>query len=508
VESTAPSVPEQKQSRRSSEEISFAARNAASEHRRALTNQQTTQRNSPHAISVFTFSINEIIAPSMRFALIPALLVSAAHLRAGTLDTIGVTQLRSTDASLTGSNVFVAQPESPSSDTAQDFEVNPTATQHLPALFTYLSGSGDTSAFPNTIGNESGHANEVGQLFYGESNGVAPNVKHVNNFKDSFFYSTVITNGVPIRAKVVNQSFVISADSSGSSDVNRRYDDYISRYHAVIVSGIGNSGAVLSPAACFNGIGVGAYGGSSSVGPTSDGRSKPDIVAPADETSFSTPLVSGAAAVLVQAAKREKGSAALTASDPRTIKALLLNGAEKPSDWTHSDTAPLDSHYGAGVLNVFNSYEDLGGGRHKATHKDKPLLTAGHPAANVAPTFEAMRGWDFSALMSSARCDAVSHYVFDLENAAAFTLKGTLVWQRKARHTSINNLDLFLLNAATNEVIASSLSTVDNIEHLFIQNLLPGRYDLEVVKYGGEPGSNDVATTHEQYALVWDFTAN
>lgn len=445
----------------------------------------------------------------MRFALLPALLIpAAASLRAGTLDTIGVTQLRSADPNLTGSNVFVAQPESPSSDTAKDFEVNPSATQHSPELFTYLSNGGDASVFPNAVGDESGHANQVGKLFYGESDGVAPNIKHVNNFRDSFFYSTIITNGVPIRAKVVNQSFVISADNSGGSDVNRRYDDYISRYHSIIVSGIGNSGDVLSPAACFNGIGVGAYGGSSSVGPTSDGRSKPDIVAPADETSFSTPLVSGAATVLVQAAKREKGLVALAASDSRTIKALLLNGAEKPSDWTHSDSAPLDTRYGAGVLNVFNSYEDLSGGKHKASRKNRPLLTDAHPALNVTPSMSAMRGWDFSTLLSSARRDAVSHYVFDLEGASSFTLKSTLVWQRKAKHDGINNLDLFLLNAATREVIASSVSTVDNVEHLFIQNLLPGQYDLEVVKHGGEPGSNDVTSAHEQYALVWDFKGN
>jgi hypothetical protein len=58
------------------------------------------------------------------------------------------------------------------------------------------------------------------------------------------------------------------------------------------------------------------------------------------------------------------------ANDPLTVKALLLNGAIKPlyvtnpaDKWMHTDTAPLDTRYGAGVLNVFNSYKQLSAGR-------------------------------------------------------------------------------------------------------------------------------------------------
>ena len=124
---------------------------------------------------------------------------------------------------------------------------------------------------------------------------------------------------------------------------------------------------VNPPATCYNGIGVGAYGGSSSIGPTLDnGRAKPDITAPGlRTTSFSTPQVAGAAAVLMQAGLRgDGGGDTNSAADIRTVKALLLNGAIKPADWTNHAASPLDTRYGAGVLNVFNSYKQLAGGKH------------------------------------------------------------------------------------------------------------------------------------------------
>jgi len=67
----------------------------------------------------------------------------------------------------------------------------------------------------------------------------------------------------------------------------------------------------------------------------------------------------------MQAALRgDGGSNTNAAFDMRTIKALLLNGAVKPLGWTNSNSSPLDARYGAGVVNVFNAYEQLAGGKH------------------------------------------------------------------------------------------------------------------------------------------------
>jgi Subtilase family len=102
-------------------------------------------------------------------------------------------------------------------------------------------------------------------------------------------------------------------------------DNYAATFGTIFASGVGNGGPPNSPATCYNGMGVAAFGGASSVGPTLDGRSKPDITAPANVTSYSTPLVTGGASIVVQAA----GTTA-NGNDPRTVKALLLNGAIKP----------------------------------------------------------------------------------------------------------------------------------------------------------------------------------
>ena len=130
--------------------------------------------------------------------------------------------------------------------------------------------------------------------------------------------------------------------------------------------------------------------GNSSVGPTVDnGRAKPDITAPASATSFSTPLVTGAAAVLMQAGLRgDGGGNTNAAADIRTVKALLLNGAVKPADWTNNPPSPLDPRYGAGMLNVFNSYEQLAGGKHgyivsTSVSSGRPHPPNGRPARSA-----------------------------------------------------------------------------------------------------------------------------
>jgi hypothetical protein len=430
-----------------------------------------------------------------RFVL--AILLVAAPANAQTLfDTIGISALRALDPTLTGSGVNVAQAEAGESA----FEVNPAATGQPVSLFTYWSAAGSASAFPNSIGSESAHANTVGNLFYGaprsgNEGGVAPGVAHVDNYQADYFFEERIQVDAAINASVVNQSFVFTGAPRAA--VDQYYDDYASRHGTLFVSGVGNGDGLHSPGTQFNGLAVGAYGGSSSVGPTSDGRSKPDITAPAGATSFSTPLVAGAAAILIQAANRD-GTNAAAGRDPRTIRALLLNGAVKPADWTHTATSPLDPRYGAGVLNVFNSHQDLAAGRHTASlvnNSTTPFTGAGNGF---------LGGWDMASLTSNFIQSGVAHYVFDLSaaSAPAFTLTSTLAWQRQAGETGINNLDLFLYQSGTGTLVDSSVSSVDSVEHLFTQNLAPGKYDLQVVKRSGLSVSNS-----ETYSLAFHFVA-
>ena len=425
--------------------------------------------------------------------LLPALfllILFCGEMQAQNTTIIGVTQLRLTEPALIGTGVSVAQPEAAIGNA---WQVSPAATGQPVSLFIYQTSAGTATTFPNAVGEESGHADLVGDIFYGKTNaatpeGVAPGVAKVYSYDANFFYGSRIATLTSISAKVVNQSFIYGGQNT---TVDQRYDLYAATYNTVFVSGVGNGGAPNSPATSFNNIGVGAYGGSSSVGPTTDGRCKPDISAPAGETSYATPLVAGAATLLVQAALRgDGGTPTADAADLRTIKALLLNGTNKPSDWRHTPTVPLDLRHGAGVVNVLRSHDQLKGGK--------------HAPGGTFTTAASLRGWAKTAITGNPL--AVHHYTFTLSPSLGshYDVSATLVWNRNANETAIKNLDLALYDTATGAPVLDGVSTsaVDNVEHLWRLALPPGTYELRVIKNA----TSGLLVPDETYALAFRFT--
>jgi hypothetical protein len=433
-------------------------------------------------------------------------LLCAANALGADLDTVGDTLLQQVDPTLQGKGIPVAQPEADDGGVAGVFEVNPFTVGQPTNLFTWISSNGVAGTYPNSVGSVSGHADGVAGNFYGVSTGMAQQVSHVDNYDADYFVNQYIANSLPISARVVNQSFIFSIDDEQTIDA--QYDDYAVQYGVLFVSGAGNGGPVYPAATCYNGIGVGVYPGSSSYGPTSDGRSKPDIVSPGSSvTSFSTPYVSGAAAVLLQAALRGDGGADTNAaSDIRTVKALLLNGAVKPADWTNGITTPLDARYGAGVLNVFNSWDQLKGGKHAYIESTSVASGSPHSPGANSNNEPASTGWDFRSLTNADSLhDRINHYYFNLTGSNFFTLTTTLVWLRP--HSTllnptpgINDLNLFLYNTTNGNLILCSTSAVDNVEHIFLPTLPPGRYDLQV-----EKNSQGEVSSDESYALAFEF---
>jgi len=441
------------------------------------------------------------------------------------LNMVGLTLLRAVTTNVDGKGIRVAQVEATTALGATNFEANPGTIGVASNLFTYISGLGTATNFPNSVGGESGHAHDVAGNFYG-SVGLATNVVHVDNFFADYFYDGIIAAVSPanISNAVVNQSFVFGPlNASQQQQVDSQYDDYAAQYKTLFVSGVGNGPDlyngynlyVEAPGTCYNGIGVAAYystpaapvNPTSSIGPTIDnGRAKPDITAPAQGTSFSAPQVAGAATDLIQAGLRgDGGSDTNSAADIRTVKALLLNGAVKPPGWTNSNSSPLDARYGAGVLNIFNSYKQLTGGKHSFIVATTVATGGAHPPTGATGTVNGMSGWDFNTNTSAqhpSALDAVNHYYFNATNGnagATFTATATLVWNRQNNQTAINNLNLFLYNAANSNLVACSTSLVDNVEHIYKTNLAQGRYDLQVWKAGV------AVTTSETYALAFEF---
>ncbi|MGA2230225.1 MAG: autotransporter-associated beta strand repeat-containing protein, partial [Tepidisphaeraceae bacterium] len=442
------------------------------------------------------------------------------------LQEIGLPQLLALEPNLTGAGVSVGQIEANFSQTGgNEFEVSPSTTGLPASLFTYIDQNGNATSIFNPAA-ESMHADLVADSLYVPGTGVATGVSHVDNYSEAYFTNNIIFFGQSIPDQVVNQSFTIGqstnlpleiADQEGS---DTSYDNYIAQHGTIIVSGVGNSASPAPPSTCYNGIAVGASPGPSASGPTLDnGRSIPDITAPGDYTSFTTAMVSGAAAVLVQAGASGAGGTSpqteAAAVDPRTIKALLLNGANKQSvTFNRTPTSPLDPVNGAGMLNIYNSYEQLAAGEFapSSVASTPTLLSTAAPDTSSAP-IKSFAGWSFNSLTSNALANAYANYVF--QPAAGFTgytFTATLDWERQYNSNpsvplGINNLDLYLYDTTTNTLVDFSDSAVDNVQDVYDTNLTAGdRYDLEVLKNGGIPSvTPGVVSNSETYALAFNF---
>jgi hypothetical protein len=291
----------------------------------------------------------------------------------------------------------------------------------------------------------------------------------------------------------------------------------------------------------------------------SEVRGKPDILAPGVwvgdgisfdgyyslGTSFASPHVAGAAALLADYAASHPTGDEL---DHRGTKAILLNSARKrhiafpevlspqssdsapadsafdkdylnctpancalastssagltsawtPAGWatggsTFSITSPLDDEQGAGFLDATRALINLSGG-------------------NYAPGRVAGIGWD-QGTVQPTDTPSLHTYAINQALAAGSFLTATLTWDRFVLVSDsdnvvddddayafgeLANLDLRLLNS-TDQVVAQSISTTDNVEHLHIPLPAagsPGDFKLQVTYNGGGILPTD-------FALAW-----
>lgn len=422
---------------------------------------------------------------------------SFAQLSTAEKDAIGYTALQSFlgPAMPTGAGVSAATVEA--TDLTGAYRVDGSDSQLSGKTFVFPSG-GNTSV--------SSHATTVARYLLGTSS-LAPGIGNstttanyeVNNYLQSGSLRAGSSSLLPAveSRDIVNHSWVGSTgNTTFDTEIARRMDYAIQRDDFIATIGLNNGSGTSIPnllASSYNGLIVGLSNGNHSRGTTQingTGRTKPDIVIPTSATSWAAPTVASAAGLLLQTARTSGGT---DADRSVVIKSALLAGAARsgpdiPFVWTNSTAQPLDSIYGAGQLNIFQSYQIMSAGRFSAS-----------ASSNASST-----GWDYGTASSSSE----RLYFFDISTSGTFSV--ALTWNVDVTATdmqpgpgvsyaftsSLADLNLRLYQAvgfSAGSTISSSLSTVDNVELISLPDLTAGRYAIGVTS-----NTNNVG-----YGLSW-----
>ncbi len=453
--------------------------------------------------------------------LLPGLLLPELAL-ADYYDDIGFRQLQAKlgAATPTGAAVLVVQAE---------------GTQVLNGIPTWAPDPGTAEFSGNTISDRSGapagvysgHATAVGTFLYGNRTSIAPGKTAVSVYAaGDWIGAGFLRAGVPgapqplsVRARVANHSWV-GAAAAGNSDALRRLDWVIARDEFVNVVGLSNGGPnppLLSSA--YNVVSVGRSDGIHGHGTArvdstyTAGRVRPDLVAPGAVTSETTPKVAAAVRLLIETGQanarlssdpvtvsmqNRAGGTVRNAERSEVLKAALMAGALRIADYRQAPLSQagngLDARFGAGQLNVWNSYRVLAAGEQNNL-EDQP---AG--AGAVAAT-----GWDYDPRFGGAAgANAVATYYLPTQVSDS-RLIVALCWNLKIDggtpgsfdgSATLFDLDLQLLDVTTVAgpvTVEISRSKTENSEHLWLPIRAGRQYALQVSRPGTQP------------AFDWDF---
>ncbi len=246
----------------------------------------------------------------------------------------------------------------------------------------------------------------------------------------------------------------------------------------------------------------------------------------ANGSSFATPHVVGAIALLHEYANRQiaSGEWSIDARRHELIKAVLINSADKLKDrgdgktlgmsktildafgktWIDTEAyfsreIPLSRSLGAGQLNANRAFQQYQAGQ-QSPHNG---------SANIAAI-----GWDTNIV----EADKYQEYVFNSPLLAESFISATLTWDRQVKLNDKNGnglfdigegfsdegfhqVDLYLMRSQDTDIsqnIWSSVSQIDNLQHIFIKIPTTGKYKLRVVFKS--PPTNIVS---QRYGLAW-----
>jgi hypothetical protein len=379
--------------------------------------------------------------------------------------------------------------------------------------------AGKSFVFDSGVAGISDHATRVASFFYGLNTdaalgdaseapevGLAPgsqiDVFEAGDWSASGFLKPGISVPQTESNAISNHSWISSDGPAATlNDLLRRLDFSVERDDYLCVAGLNNGSGSAMPyllASAYNVIAVGLSDGEHSSGATpadldGPGRVKPELVVPQNRTSWATAVVSSCGALLYSKADQTSGLANATKAE--VLKALLLAGATKTKfpGWVNSATQPLDSHFGAGELNVRRSHQLLAAGEFNASTTQK-----------VPPT-----GWDYTTTLAVG---AQKNYTFTIPSGCrAAEMSVVLAWNRKIAGATgsllvnptpqLPALDLFLYHSTgftVGALVASSESGANgsaahNVEHIHLNDVPSGDYTIRVTNAASGSFSSDYA---------------
>ncbi|MGB8990643.1 MAG: hypothetical protein WCD80_01160 [Desulfobaccales bacterium] len=438
---------------------------------------------------------------------------------------IGYTQLQAElGASLpSGAGVKVTQVE------AQNGMPDITNSEFIGKTFTAKTSTLTTS----------GHATAVGTYFYGDSSSFAPGITSIDCYNASDFISwgflsSLTYTPLASSSRVANHSWVGSMSAASAVNVLARLDWVINRDEYINVVGMNNGGAGANYpllGSSFNAIAVGLSNGGAAYGSyalattpstpyASGSRTRPDLVAPADYTSYATPMVASAAALLVQvghnggttlstdpvvrSTTNRNGDTIYNGERSEVVKSALMAGASRTSpnfgqSYVVNTANGLNNVYGAGQLNISNSYHVIAGGEQNS--REDYLAGGGEIKA---------AGFDYDPAFGGANgSNKTATYIF--RTLTSGDLSASLVWNLKVAGDSgpgfdttatLYHLGLYLYDVSdNNRLVASSDSSVDNTQNLWTSLISDQTYHLVVA---ADLGQLDFLW---DYGLAWDSTA-
>lgn len=396
----------------------------------------------------------------------------------------------------------------------------------------------DRSGAPDGI--YSGHATSVARLLCGIDLSMAAGIDSVDVYyaghwleggylRYGYSYPPAATT-----PRLANHSWVgAMTTSAADGEVLRRLDWAVDRDEYLQTVGLTNSAASTRPllASAFNVMAVGRTDGSHSRGSAgvdviyTAGRVRPDLVAPMTTTSAAAPVVGSAAALLMQAGHDQpalstdpvetsttsrSGLTIYNAERAEVIRAALAAGADRYTrntttadivdyrlDAENQTDNGLDLRYGAGQLNIYNSYHILVAGEQNSNEDGGGIV--GHTGFDYDPAFGGEAG-----------CNDTATYTLTADGEHNL-LTVALVWHLRIDGGSgysfdgtatRYDLDLELYDITAGAVVAQSMGSADNSEHLWV-SLTPGHdYDIRV-----QPGTGQAAFTWD-YALAWTTRAD